>query len=308
MPDMEVINAAIIVPNSPSGFFTAIAIKSHLNYFVFAKKDVFKIQGHQLNKLSIPQNYEAIYIGGLGLKNCGPKDLRDFIASNQERLVCWADNHPGEDIIIELKDSSKYLHGTLKKYPSATSLLAKKWGKEVVKDEWAVAANYFEDKLLPKNKMAEEYEKLFYLAKVEDQNNPARDFNHHLSEIYEGYLLEGANKFQIDMLLKKHEELLIDTQETLTNIKELGSNTFFVKSQKLVDQEKIINAISRRSRRYTVIIQNRTLTNELITIIATNNLRLSPFSDLIPKNRESEPLVIKSLEILERIKERVLSL
>lgn len=308
MPEMECMCAAIVVPNSPSGFFTAISMKAHLNYFVFAKKDVFRTQGHQLNRVNIPEGYEAIYVGGLGLKNCNPKDLQKFIASHGERLVCWADNYPGEDMITELKGNPKYLQGQIKKHPSTTSLLAKKWGEKIVKNEWVVAANYLENKLLPKNETASDYEKLFYLAKVEDQNNQTGDFNRHLTEIYEGYLLEGTNKFQMEVLFKKHDELIISTEEALANIKELKANTFFVKSPKLIDQEKIISTIGKKSRNYNLIIQNRSLTNEPVTIVTTSNIGLSPFSDLISKNKESERILIKSPEILEKIEERIASL
>lgn len=200
----------ILVPKTDSGFFTALCLKSYLKSFVNTEVSIIEVVPCQLKKVVIPEKMAAIYVGDLGHKNCDTVAIVKFFKKYSEKIVFWADNHPENDQIPELKGKENYFPTPLATHHSCAALLNKLWGNKIVKPEWVAAANYFEDQSRPINALAQEYKKIKQIGIMYDtREHPDGSSTINLDKLkktYLEYVLYGSYKETVCSVIEMHDE------------------------------------------------------------------------------------------------------
>lgn len=202
----------ILVPKTTSGFFTTLCLKKYLSYLVTSEIKVIEVMPCQLKRVVIPENVTAIYVGDLGRKNCDTAAIDRLIKKYSEKIIFWADNHPEDDQIPEMKGKENYFHAPLAVFPSCAALLNKLWGDKIAKPEWVAAANYFENQDNPISPLAMEYKKIMHLAHVKDiaecSDGSSSKYIDEAKIIYSEYLLCGTNINIVFSFLDKYEKII----------------------------------------------------------------------------------------------------
>lgn len=200
----------ILVPKTDSGFFTALCLKSYLKSFVNTEVSIVEVVPCQLKRVVISEKMAAIYVGDLGHKNCDTAAIVKLFKKYSEKIVFWADNHPENDQISELKGKANYFPAPLTAHPSCAALLNKLWGNKIVKPEWVVAANYFEDQSRPSNNLVDEYKKIKEIGKMYDlREHPDGSSTINLDKLkktYLEYVLYGSYKETISSMIEMHDK------------------------------------------------------------------------------------------------------
>lgn len=270
--------ALILVPNTIDGFFAALGIKNHLMK-QGATPMVVRIHPCQLGKISLVDDL-LIYIGGLGKKNCNSNTLDAFIEKFGDRIVFWADNHPGNDYISEEIGKSHYNHASLEKHPVCISLLKKIWGSSVIKEEWVEAASFLETKLGKENAIAETYKKLIHVGRVEDSSGQKENLHDQFEDFYSDFLLSGRKEAtEISFFVERYDKIIADTKNAIDDLHwspDFPNQILLCRAEGQVDKDLLISAANRLSGKYLLIIQHESLAESPITTMIATRSELIP--------------------------------
>ena len=287
---------AILVPKA-NGYFTAISFKSYLLGLGVHEVNVIEAQPCQLKRVEIPATTTTLYIGGLGLKNCSPKDLSAFIKKYQDIIAFWADNHPIREEIKEMTTSDLrclYFDALDDKAPSCTALLNQLWGDKIVKPEWVLAANHLENPTKnTEHKLATEFKKLMFVAKTEDDSGHSAYFTEEMKAMYAKHLLSGgAYRNEIQYYLKKYDKIMHATHKAAQNIVQLHPDKpgIFVTNPgqpEQVEKDRISAEATRLAAKHIIAIQHFNLKEEPITTVLSAQVNLLPlFAGYAPGAKE----------------------
>lgn len=319
--DATATQVAILVPKTATGFFTALSFKHYLASLGMRNVTVIEVQPYQIKQVFIPTEIDGIYIGGLGLKNCPAQSLRSFIKKFSDKIAFWADHHPQHEEISELTQSNKrylYYDALDDQAPSCTSLLNKLWGDKIIKPEWVKAANHLENPAKnPTTELAEQYKKIMYLAKVEDDSGESNNYTQELKDIFTKYLLSGGgtNKDEITRLLKKYHKIKPATAKAVQSIAPLHAEipgVFVANSGEAeqVDKELILEALKPRETKHIVALQHHNLKGEPVTTILSSTVNLlALFAGSQPGAKEVNRIFLPENheEVLRHITDRLIS-
>jgi len=291
------LTVAIITPKTGSGFFTALSFKSFLekrgiNGTLVKTPLTIEVQPSQLDRLMIPREIKTLLIGDLGYKNCDPRAISEFVKKHKSKIYVWADVHPKLDYIPELFGESIYWHEPDEKAPSVTALLHKLWGDKMVNKEWAQAANYLDNQA--KNSLhplAEDFRKLMFVAKNEDDSLTTKNYSAKLRELYSDYLLGHSDRAKLVPLFGEYYTIKHATIAALENITLLDPETpgiYLVNATGQIEKSAIVEAIKKKSKKYVVAIQHQTITNGPATAIYSHpEINLYPiFTDAKCHNKK----------------------
>lgn len=263
--------AIVLVPNTTDGFFTELAIKKHL-IKQGVKPITVRVYPYQLGRTKLADDL-LVYTGGFGKKNCMINVLNTFIDKFSNRIVFWADNHPGSDCIHKEVGKSHYNHGCIEKYPTCISLLKEIWGSSVIKEEWVEAALFLETKTGTENIIAETYKKILYVGRVKDQSGQGESgFTEQIKNIYADFLVSEKNEIpeEISLLLREYDSICQNTKEAIDSLhwsEDFPNLVTIAKAEGEVDKDLIRSAVE--SSKHLLVIQNKDeWGNEVTTMIA----------------------------------------
>ncbi len=138
------VSTAILVPKTHGGFFTAVGLRNYLQSIGISEVLVIETTPCQIKQVKIPNHITALYVGGMGVRNCPNSGIEKFLEDHGGKIKLWADSHPEGRHLEVLKGNEAYMHAPDKKAPSCVALLQRKLG-DVIKPEWVEAANHFEN-------------------------------------------------------------------------------------------------------------------------------------------------------------------
>ncbi len=314
-------SVGILIPKTASGYFTGIGFKSYLASRGLNDVNVIEIQPCQIKRVEIPETITVLYVGGLGMKNCPPKDLRGFIEKYQNIIAFWADNHPVHEEIKEMTTGDLkllYFDALDDKASSCVALLNHLWGNKIIDPAWVGAANHLENpSKYQTNSLAEQYKTLMYVAKVEDESGHGHCYVEEVKALYAKYLLSGgANWAEISRLLKKFNKIKNATAQAQENIAPLHpklQGAFVVKSNEAeqVEKEAISRTIKQKHPEHLVAIQHYNLRGEPVTtILSSQESALSAFADYRNGSKEADRIFIPGnhQEVLNEITDRLIQI
>ncbi len=318
--DATATQVAILVPKTATGFFTALSFKNYLANLGMRNVTVIEVQPCQIKQVVVPAEINGIYIGGLGLKNCPVQSLRAFIKKFSDKIAFWADNHPQHEEIKELKQGDKkylYYDALDDQAPSCTSLLNKIWGDKIIKSEWVKAANHLENPAKnPTTELAEQYKKIMYLAKVEDDSGHSHNYTQELKDIFTKYLLSsgGTNKEEITRLLKKYHKIQPATAKAVESLTPLHADIpgVFVANPgeaEQVDKEHILAALKTKEPKHIIALQHHNLKGEPVTTLLSSAVNLlALFAGSQPGAKEVNRIFLPGNheEVLRHITDRLI--
>jgi len=319
----ETIDAApvvgILIPKTASGYFTGIGFKSYLASRGLNNVEVIEVQPCQIKRVEIPEAITILYVGGLGMKNCPPKDLNGFIKKYQDIIAFWADNHPAHEEIEEMTTGDRkllYFDALDDRAPSCVALLNHLWGDKIVKPEWVAVANHLENPAkYPTNGLADQYKTLMYVAKVEDESGHGHCYTDEVKDLYAKYLLPGgANWAEISRLLKKFNKIKTATAQAQKNIMPLhpelqGAFVTRPSEEEQVEKDTILKTIKQKYPKHLVAIQHHNLRGEPVTtILSSQENILLAFADYRNGTKETDRIFIPGdhQEVLDQITDRLI--
>lgn len=316
---LSVSSVAILVPKTASGFFTTLSFKNYLSHLGISDVTVIEVQPCQLKQAKIPEGIEAVYVGGLGLKNCPPKDIKNFIKNYSNKIAFWADNHPQHEQIAEMNSKDKdwlYFDALDDQAPSCSSLLNKLWGDKIVRPAWVIAANHLENPTKnPENLLVEQYKKIMYVAKVEDDSGHAHNYTEEVKEFYAKYLISGgSHKTEVNQLLKKFDKIknaTIKAKERITLLHPEIPGVYVVNSGEIeqVEKDALREAATKLAAVHILAVQHYNLREEPVTTIMSSKVNLlSLFSGHQPEAKEVNRIFIPGNheDVLRKITERLI--
>lgn len=315
----SVSTAAILVPKTASGYFTTLSLKSYLSHLGISDIVVIEVQPCQLKQAKIPDEVEVIYVGGLGLKNCPLKDIQNFIKTYADKIGFWADNHPQHEQIAELSSKEKdwlYFDALDDQAPSCTSLLNKIWGDKIIRPAWVTAANHLENPTkYPDNLLVDQYKKVVYVAKVEDDSGHTHNYTEEVKTLYAKYLISGgSNKAEINQLLKKFDKIknaTIKAKERITLLHPEIPGFYVVNSGEIeqVEKDLLTAEATKLAAVHILAVQHYNLREEPVTTIMSSKVNLlSLFSGYQPEAKEANRIFIPGNheDVLRQITERLI--
>lgn len=266
------VDAIILVPDTADGFFASLGLEIHLKK-QSVTPSVVRIKPYQLGKVSLEDGL-LIYMAGFGRGNCMANALNAFIEKFGERIVFWADNHPGNDYILEQADKSCYCQASSTQHPSCISFLKKLWQEPTIKEEWVEAANFLETKIGEENTVAETYKKLMYVGRIEDASGRGSDFRGQLRDFYFDSLLSGKTEgIKISYFSEQCDVIVAKTKEALENLhwsSDFPNLVLLAEADGQVDKEPLKRAAERLSLNYLLVVQHQDIgCSEVTTIIAS---------------------------------------
>ena len=315
----SVSSVAILVPKTASGFFTTLSLRSYLSSLEIPNIIVLEVKPCQLKQAKIPEGIEAIYVGGLGLKNCPLKDIQIFIKKYGDKIAFWADNHPQHEEIAELSSHEKdwlYFDALDDQAPSCTSLLNKIWGDKIIRPAWVTAANHLENPTkYPENLLVEQYKKVMYVAKVEDDSGYNYNYTEEVKALYAKYLISGgSNKTEINQLLKKFDKIknaTIKAKERITLLHPEIPGVYVVNSGEVeqVEKDLLTAEAAKLAAIHILAVQHYNLREEPVTTIMSSKVNLlSLFAGYQPEAKEINRIFIPGNHevVLRQITERLI--
>jgi|GEM_PF-1580583 len=316
---IDAASVGILVPKTASGYFTGIGFKSYLASRGLHNVEVIEVQPCQIKRVEIPETVTVLYVGGLGLKNCPPKDLNGFIKKYQDIIAFWADNHPVHEEIREMTTGDRrllYFDALDDRAPSCVSLLNHLWGDKIINPVWVETANHLENSTkYPTNGLADQYKTLMHVAKVEDESGHGHCYTEEVKALYAKYLLSGgANWAEISRLLKKFNKIKNATAQAQKNIAPLhpelqGVFVAAPSEAEQVEKEVISRTISQKHPKHLVAIQHHNLRGEPVTtILSSQENALLAFADYRNGSKEADRIFIPGdhQEVLSQITDRLI--
>jgi len=316
---IDAASVGILVPKTASGYFTGISFKSYLTSRGLNNVKVIEISPYQIKRVEIPEMITVLYIGGLGLKNCPPKDLSGFIKKYQDIIAFWADNHPVHEEIREMTTGDRrslYFDALDDRAPSCVALLNQLWGDKIIKPEWVAAANHLENPAkYPTSGLAEQYATLMHVAKVEDESGYGYCYTDEVKALYAKYLLSGGTNWaEVSRLLKKFNKIKHATAQAQENITPLhpelqGAFVTRPSEEEQVEKEVILRTIKQKYPKHLVAIQHHNLRGEPVTtILSTQENVLLAFADYRNGTKATDRIFIPGdhKEMLNQITDRLI--
>lgn len=266
-------NAAIIlVPDTSDGFFASLGLAIRLKK-QSVTATIVQINPYQLGKVSLEDDL-LIYMAGFGRGNCMPSALSAFIEKFGERIVFWADNHPGNDYILEQADKSCYSHASRTQHPSCISFLKKLWQEPTIKEEWVEASDFLETKIGEENDIAKTYKKLIYVGRIEDASGRGANFKGQIRDYYFSFLLSGKTEaFKLAYFSEQYDVIVAKTKEALGSLRwssDFPSLVLLAEADGQVDKDMLQLAADKLSHNYLLVVQHQDIGyNEVTTMIAS---------------------------------------
>jgi len=316
---IDAASVGILVPRTASGYFTGISFKSYLASRGLNNIKVIEISPYQIKRVEIPEAITVLYIGGLGVKNCPPKDLTAFIEKYQDIIAFWADNHPVYEEIKEMTTGDRkllYFDALDDRAASCVALLNHLWGDKIIKPEWVAVANHLENPTkYPTSGLAEQYKTLMYVANVEDESGHGHRYTEEVKDLYAKYLLSGgANWAEVSRLLKKFNKIKHATAQAQNNIVPLhpelqGAFVTRPSEEEQVEKDTILRTIKQKYPQHLVAIQHHNLRGEPVTtILSSQENALLAFADYRNGTKETDRIFIPGdhKEVLHQITDRLI--
>lgn len=272
--DLPMNAAIILVPDTADGFFASLGLAIQLKK-QSVTTTIVQINPYQLGKVNLEDDL-LIYMAGFGRGNCMVDALNTFIEKFGERIVFWADNHPGNDYILEEADKSHYIHASRTQYPSCLSFLKKTWQEPTIKEEWVEAADFLETKIGEENDIAKTYKKLLYVGRVEDASGRGANFRGQIRDYYFSFLLSGKTEaFKLAYFSEQCDVIVAKTKEALKNLHwsaDFPNLVLLAEADGQVDKESLKRAADRLSLNYLLVVQHQDIgCSEVTTMIASKS-------------------------------------
>jgi len=312
-------SVAILIPTNGSGFFTAISIKNYLLSRGVSDFTVIEVRPYQLTRTHIPDEIKAIYVGGLGHKNCSRGSISTFINNFTHKIAFWAEVHPQGEEIRALNIAGRntiYFDASDSDFASCTALLNKIWGDRIVKPDWVQSANFLENPTkYPSHMTAEIYKQIMYVAKLRDDHEAIAIHVESAKRLFAGNLLFGNNHSEIQNILKRYSKIKNASRATAKNIIPLHSEMPGVyiancADKATIDKDMVMSETAQLTALHILAVQHYTPQGNPLTTLLTRTLDLPKlFAHLHPKTRESNWIFIhgdheetkqKIMEHLER--------
>jgi hypothetical protein len=250
------------------GIISAATIS--LNYNIPPENIIFT-QPFLLDKITIQEDVEEIYVVDIAVNNRNPKTTREFIEKYKYKIRLWIDHHEGHKLLKEWLGEDKVITGDS---PSCPQLMRDRGF--TVQEEWVAAANAADRPTEYKETELSRFlnRALKYGILSEDEELKETIMKTIVRYLVKSYKNENYSEEErlLEEYGKLYEEIEGNTIESAEEIKEMPGFRYKVGYIKLEREKKvdITKLFMLAYKRYDfLIIQKYNKEDEEVTIIGT---------------------------------------